>query len=131
MPGFCFDVTLHRPPGARTLQSHLQAGAAAINGPTFSLAYDDSSKPGRITQLGKPMPPGAEFVGKAASKNAKKRANKKAKSGGEGGLDGEQDEVEQLGESSGNAAVQAVTEQVRLVDRCVVYSRTPQLLVVA
>eukprot|EP00878_Enallax_costatus_P018803 GHUV01019817.1.p1 GENE.GHUV01019817.1~~GHUV01019817.1.p1 ORF type:complete len:612 (+),score=207.58 GHUV01019817.1:53-1888(+) len=101
----------YRPPGARTLQAHLQAGAAAINGPTFSLAYDNSSKPGRITQQGKPMPPGAEFVSKAASKNAKKRANKKAKAGGEGGADGEQDEDEQTGSSS-SAAVAAVTEQM-------------------
>lgn len=103
----------YRPPGARSLQAHLQAGAAAVNGPTFSLAYDNSSKPGRITQQGKPMPPGAEFVSKAASKNAKKRANKKAKAGGEGG--DEEDEEEQAAAgpgSSSSAAVAALTEQV-------------------
>lgn len=103
----------------RSLQAHLQAGAAAINsssnGPTFSLAYDSSSKPGRILQQsGKPMPPGAEFVSKAASKNAKKRANKKAKAaGGEGGDEGE-DEQQQPGSGSDAAAVAGVTEQVRL-----------------
>lgn len=109
----------------RTLQQHLVEGAAASgssSGPTFSLAYDSSSKPGRIsTQTGKPMPPGAEFVSKAASKNAKKRANKKAKAAG-GGADGDEDGSEEGGQqqaggsSSGNgptAAVEAVSQQVR------------------
>eukprot|EP00775_Hariotina_reticulata_P012065 gene12064-12206_t len=77
------------PPAMRTLQSHLAAGAAAINsGPTFSLAYDNSSKPGRISQqTGKPLPPGADFVSKAAGKNAKKRANKKGKAAAGAGDD--------------------------------------------
>jgi hypothetical protein len=117
----------HRPPGMRSLQAHLQAGAASINtsssGPTFSLAYDSSSKPGRISQsTGKPMPPGAEFVSKAASKNAKKRANKKAKSGAEGlaaGDDAEEDESAAAAagaaggqESSAAASVAGLTEQL-------------------
>ncbi|WIA28435.1 hypothetical protein OEZ86_010979 [Tetradesmus obliquus] len=115
----------YRPPGMRSLQSHLQAGAAAINsggsGPTFSLAYDSSSKPGRISQsTGKPMPPGAEFVTKAASKNAKKRANKKAKAGGEGAADGAEDAEDepaaaaagQGSSSSAAAGVAGVTEQL-------------------
>lgn len=118
----------------RTLQTHLQAGAAAINstsGPTFSLAYDNSSKPGRIQQQsGKPMPPGAEFLSKAASKNAKKRANKKAKAAaGEGTADGEDDGEEAAAgpsSSSDAPAVAAVSEQVsaglktllRLQQRC-------------
>lgn len=115
-----------RPPAMRTLQQHLVEGAAASgssgssSGPKFSLAYDSSSKPGRIsTQTGKPMPPGAEFVSKAASKNAKKRANKKAKAAG-GGADGDDDGSEEGGQqqagSSGSgpaAAVEAVSQQVR------------------
>lgn len=105
----------------RTLQQHLAEGAAASgssSGPKFSLAYDSSSKPGRISsQTGKPMPPGADFVSKAASKNAKKRANKKAKAGS-GGADGEDgdDEVQQAPSTSGNsqaAAVDGVSQQVR------------------
>jgi hypothetical protein len=103
----------------RTLQQHLSEGAAASgSGPTFSLAYDSSSKPGRITnQAGKPLPPGAEFVSKAASKNAKKRANKKAK--GPGGGDEEDGEQQQQAaggssNSSSQAAVEAVTQQVGL-----------------
>jgi translation initiation factor 2A len=69
---------------------------------TFSLAYDDTSKPGgRIrTVPGAPpgtvgartVPPGAEFINtKVAGKNAKKRANKKAKAGEGGGAGGEED----------------------------------------
>lgn len=105
----------------RTLQQHLAEGAAASgssSGPKFSLAYDSSSKPGRISsQTGKPMPPGADFVSKAASKNAKKRANKKAKAAG-GDADGEdgEDEVQQAPSSSSNsqaAAVDGVSQQVR------------------
>jgi hypothetical protein len=107
----------------RSLQAHLQAGAATINsssnGPTFSLAYDSSSKPGRISQTtGKPMPPGAEFVSKAASKNAKKRANKKAKAGADGaaGEDGDDEPAAAAagqGSSSSTAAeVAGVTEQL-------------------
>jgi hypothetical protein len=113
----------------RSLQSHLQAGAAAINtsssgGPTFSLAYDSSSKPGRISQsTGKPMPPGAEFVSKAASKNAKKRANKKAKGGADGSAAGDDAEDHESaaaaagaagGQQSSSAAagVAGVTEQL-------------------
>jgi hypothetical protein len=109
----------------RSLQSHLQAGAAAINtgssgGPTFSLAYDSSSKPGRISQsTGKPMPPGAEFVSKAASKNAKKRANKKAKGGADGSAAGDDAEDESAAaaagvqeSSSAAAGVAGVTEQL-------------------
>jgi hypothetical protein len=101
----------------RTLQQHLVDGAAASgSGPTFSLAYDSSSKPGRISSTtGKPMPPGADFVSKAASKNAKKRANKKAKAGGADGAD-DDDEQQAAPSSSGNsqaAAVEAVLQQVR------------------
>lgn len=112
-----FSSDTNRPPGARTLQAHLQAGAAAVNSPNFSLAYDNSSRPGRITQQsGKPMPPGAEFVSKAASKNAKKRANKKAKAADGEGDDGNDEQVEQGAagaSSSGNAgAVAAATEHV-------------------
>lgn len=97
----------------RTLQQHLADGAAASgSGPTFSLAYDSSSKPGRINSAaGKPMPPGADFVSKAASKNAKKRANKKAKAGG---ADGDDDDEQQAAPSSSQAAaVDAVSQQVR------------------
>lgn len=109
-----------RPPAMRTLQQHLAEGAAASgSGPTFSLAYDSSSKPGRIAAAGKPMPPGAEFVSKAASKNAKKRANKKAKAAGGADGDGEEDgeQQEQAARSSSNsnsqaAAVEAATQQV-------------------
>jgi hypothetical protein len=109
----------------RTLQQHLVEGAAASgssssSAPKFSLAYDSSSKPGRIsTQTGKPMPPGAEFVSKAASKNAKKRANKKAKAAGgddNGSEDGGQQQQQAAGSGSGNgpaAAVEAVSQQVR------------------
>lgn len=111
----------------RTLQQHLVEGAAASgssssssSGPKFSLAYDSSSRPGRITnQGGKQLPPGADFVSKAASKNAKKRANKKAKAGGgEGdGDDGEDEQQQQQpaagGSSKQAAAVEAVTQQVR------------------
>jgi hypothetical protein len=105
----------------RTLQQHLAEGAGtSSSGPTFSLAYDSSSKPGRITQLaGKGLPPGAEFVSKAASKNAKKRANKKAKAGDGDDEDGEaeegQQQQQQAAASSGagqQAAVDAVTQQV-------------------
>jgi hypothetical protein len=111
----------------RTLQQHLAEGAgASSSGPTFSLAYDSSSKPGRITQqAGKGLPPGAEFVSKAASKNAKKRANKKAKAGGGDEEDGEaedgqqQQQQQQQGAGSNGAgqqaAVDAVTQQVRVV----------------
>jgi hypothetical protein len=102
----------------RTLQQHLSEGAAASgSGPTFSLAYDNSSKPGRIiNQTGKPLPPGAEFVSKAASKNAKKRANKKAKGPGDED-EGEQQQQQQQAaggssNSSSQAAVEAVTQQV-------------------
>jgi hypothetical protein len=107
-----------RPPAMRTLQSHLAAGAAAINsGPTFSLAYDNSSKPGRISQqTGKPMPPGAEFVSKAAGKNAKKRANKKAKAA-VGAGDDEADEEEGCAAAGGATDVDAaagVAQQVSL-----------------
>jgi hypothetical protein len=56
---------------------------------TFSLAHDPSAKVGRIATGGllgsgppqKQLPPGAEFVSKAAAKNAKKRAAKKGKEG--------------------------------------------------
>jgi hypothetical protein len=101
----------------RTLQQHLADGAASSgSGPTFSLAYDSSSKPGRISSTtGKPMPPGADFVSKAASKNAKKRANKKAKAGGaeEGGDDDEQQPAPSSSGNSQAAAVEAVAQQVR------------------
>lgn len=114
---------LRRPPAMRSgLQAHLAAGAAAINtsgsAPTFSLAYDSSSKPGRIgAQAGKQLPPGAEFVTKAASKNAKKRANKKAKAAGGGdGSDDEQPAQQQQpapAAAPATAGVAAVTEQVQ------------------
>eukprot|EP00879_Flechtneria_rotunda_P022706 GHRR01023981.1.p1 GENE.GHRR01023981.1~~GHRR01023981.1.p1 ORF type:complete len:618 (+),score=248.82 GHRR01023981.1:243-2096(+) len=112
----------YRPPAMRSLQQHLQAGAAAINnGPTFSLAYDNSSKPGRITQTGKQLPPGADFVSKAAAKNAKKRANKKAKPGGEGCVDGQEDDEAQGGPSTSgsvgiDAAVAGLNQQMSSVD---------------
>jgi hypothetical protein len=96
-----------------SLQEHLAAGAATINSggsgaPQFSLAFD-SSRPGRIgapAPGGKPLPPGADFVSKAASKNAKKRANKKATKAG-GGDDADAEEEQQQGSAHG------ITQQVR------------------
>lgn len=83
----------YRPPALRN------GPVGASSGATFSLAYDESSKPGGriksggvasggVGPTGKALPPGAEFVSKAAAKNAKKRASKKSKGPG---VDGHED----------------------------------------
>lgn len=82
----------YRPP---SLRDHLAQGAGGAPSANFSLAYDASVKQGRISTAtasaagGTPLPPGAEFVSKAAAKNAKKRAAKKA-AGGKGDDEGDE-----------------------------------------
>ena len=88
---------LSRPPALRG------AGANATPGANFSLAYDNSSKPGKIGSGNKNTTPGAEFVSKAAAKNAKKRAAKKGKAGGAGG-DEEEEEQQQQQHAGENGA---------------------------
>jgi hypothetical protein len=91
------------------MRSGAGSGAAA---PSFSLAYDANSRPGRILDSSKPQTVGAQ-VTKAAAKNAKKRAAKKkaATGGGQGGEEEEQGEEEEPSTSGGAAAPQQQQQQ--------------------
>jgi hypothetical protein len=90
------------------MRSGAGSGAAA---PSFSLAYDANSRPGRILDNSKPQTVGA-VVTKAAAKNAKKRAaKKKAAAGGAQGGEEEEQEEEQPSTSGGASAPQQQQQQ--------------------